>query len=318
MALAEHLHFGRTATTLNISQPALSQQIQRLEKDLGSRLFVRQVGSLELTAAGLALLPRARETLSASSNCYEAVSASLGDASRRVRIAYPVSATDLVSRMGLAEFASQLPEWRIELIECSSVEALTHLNNGQADVAFTWLPLRPPSADIETIAGLSVALQVVVSSQHRLASQSDVSWSELKSETLILFDPKLNPALYDHMRSRLEDLNINIFHSGRGVRSSETAYAAAGIGFVLSSPQVDATLNNNHSIKVLPLRQDPISIQLALNYATWHVTPATRRFVAFIDRHWKRMLAKNKEFDMATAPADAAAEDGPMSALPCS
>ncbi|WP_305784058.1 LysR family transcriptional regulator [Symbioplanes lichenis] len=61
--LAQELHFGRAAARLHLAQPALSQQIRQLEKELGSTLFLRSTRRVELTEAGELLLGRARAVL---------------------------------------------------------------------------------------------------------------------------------------------------------------------------------------------------------------------------------------------------------------
>ncbi len=66
VVLAEELHFGRAAERLNLAQPALSQQISRLEKQVGPKLYTRNSRMVELTDAGRAMLEPARAALRAA------------------------------------------------------------------------------------------------------------------------------------------------------------------------------------------------------------------------------------------------------------
>ncbi|WP_210490964.1 LysR family transcriptional regulator [Patulibacter sp. SYSU D01012] len=77
--LARDLHFGRSAVRQHVSQPTLSQQIRRLEEELGVELFVRGGGRVTLSAAGAALLPHARELL-AQADRFNALAAGQADA----------------------------------------------------------------------------------------------------------------------------------------------------------------------------------------------------------------------------------------------
>src|SRR3954469_19535416 len=88
VAVAEELHFGRAARRLHMTQPPLTQAIAQLERLIGVRVFERTKRSVQLTAAGEALVPQARELLARASALPAHARAAAGGAFGRLRIAF--------------------------------------------------------------------------------------------------------------------------------------------------------------------------------------------------------------------------------------
>ena len=88
VAVAEELHFRRAAERLHVAQPAVSEQVRKLEQELGVRLFDRTQRSVSLTTAGLALLEEARHVLRHAEVAQQAARNARDHATMRLRIGY--------------------------------------------------------------------------------------------------------------------------------------------------------------------------------------------------------------------------------------
>ncbi|RZJ24464.1 MAG: LysR family transcriptional regulator, partial [Haliea sp.] len=127
LVLAEELHFGRAARRLAISQPPLSLNIQQLEASVGARLFVRNSKSVQLTAAGRALVPAARALLDQAAQAASHARA-VGDGMAG-SLVIGFAGTLLYSGLPqiIERFQSQHAQVRLKLRELSSSEQLVEL-----------------------------------------------------------------------------------------------------------------------------------------------------------------------------------------------
>lgn len=131
VAAAGHLHFGRAAAELFVTQQALSKRIQRLEAALGEQLFLRQHTSVRLTAAGERFLPHARTLLAVAQEAVEAVRHR--PAPLRVDVWGPVHRPLRMIR----RLADEQPDLVFELsMRRSLASALESLARGELDAAF--------------------------------------------------------------------------------------------------------------------------------------------------------------------------------------
>ena len=133
VAVARHRHFGRAAAAVYVTQPALSQQVRRLEAELGVALLRRTSRGVELTPAGADLLVRADAILSEAGRARAAMDEHAGVVRGAVRIAATTEAVDLPQR--LAAFHRDHPQIRIALRHASASEALELVRRGAVDLA---------------------------------------------------------------------------------------------------------------------------------------------------------------------------------------
>ncbi|MER5214419.1 LysR family transcriptional regulator [Streptomyces sp. NPDC002838] len=183
VAVAEHLSFTRAAQELFVSQPSLSRQIQRLESDLGVRLFDRAGREVRLTAAGENLLPTAHRMVGEWRLAAREVRTSEAARNRLLRIGFVATGAGALGRRARAEFTSRYPGIRVEPKRFDWGGEAEALRQGLADVAFVWLP-----ADLDGLRFEVVATEprwVAMSVTHPLAAADAVSIMDLRSEPLM-------------------------------------------------------------------------------------------------------------------------------------
>ncbi|WP_406122535.1 LysR family transcriptional regulator [Streptomyces sp. NBC_00989] len=233
VAVAEELHFTRAAERLYVSQPALSKQIRALERQLGAELFRRDRQGVALTAAGAALLPYAERVLAVWA---EGASA-LAEVSAAERSTLVVGMSTSPGRGGLlpairSRFTAAHPEANVRLRQVSWDDPTAGLADGDADVAFVWLPL----PDAERYGWTVVAEEprlVALPDTHPLAARAAVDFADLVDEPFLALPPDAGP-LRDHWLA-LDERGGRLPRIGAEIASTEETYEAlvAGLGVCL-------------------------------------------------------------------------------------
>ena len=202
VAVAEELHFRRAAARLHISQPPLSQQIARLEEELGCRLLNRTRRRVELTAAGQAFLRDARAMLGELDVAVATARRIEAGQAGRLRINFVGSALLSIVPGIVQRFRRGRPEVEIELRERSTVEQLRALSAGVIDVGL----VRPPVQTAEDLRSEVVMRERTVAAipiGHPLAALRRVPLRRLAAEPLVMFPRQQAPGFHDLLTGRL-------------------------------------------------------------------------------------------------------------------
>lgn len=190
VSLAEELHFGRAAAREHIVQSALSQQLQRLERELGVRLMERSTHHVELTKAGGAFLDHARQILADLDRAAEAARRAAGS-TPTLRAGIIDASYDSMPQI-LAQVQARHPELEIHQIETGVPEQFKMLLDGRLDVGFGPAWLSPPGLASELFRLDPVG--VVVLPTDPLAELPGVPVAALADIPLIFVDEDRAPA----------------------------------------------------------------------------------------------------------------------------
>jgi len=190
VAVAQERHFGRAADRLHIGQPAVSQQIRRLERELGADLLDRSPRHVTLTAAGERFLPEAKALLAAAQRARAAVT----NESTTVRIGTSTGLGANLDRV-LDRLATLAPSLTVELVAVPTDVRLDRVTRGELDAAF--VRAAPRTADLRLVPVWRDHLLAVLPARHPLADHEEVSLAALAALPLRLTPRRNNPALVD-------------------------------------------------------------------------------------------------------------------------
>ncbi len=196
VAVAEHLHFGRAAVALHISQPPLSRSIQDLESKLGAKLFERSRRKVELTAAGAWYLEEARQVIARLERASRAVAEVAAGGAGALRIGFVTIADYSVLPGLLTRFKAGNPGVSLSLRELVTEAQLDALAAGELDLGFVLPPL--PAREVESVAVNREALVVALPERHPLARErGPLGAKALANEPFVMVPANLARGLSD-------------------------------------------------------------------------------------------------------------------------
>ncbi|AMN41324.1 LysR family transcriptional regulator [Rhodoplanes sp. Z2-YC6860] len=285
VGLAEEQHFGRAAMNLGISAPTLTQQIKKLEQQLGAKLVQRRGNThVELTEAGLRVLDRARNVLREAKEAVAVARQAARGEVGRIEVGFMPSVvwSGLVQKF-IGEFQHENPGIEIFLHMMNVEEQHTALVQEELDCGFVRSPLKFPPR----IAGIDVFRQPMVLAmpqQHRLAAHASIDPAELTNEIFVNPPTVFELAFWDDTRAiaalgnfipkvekRTHDMIMSL------------AYVAAGYGIAIVAKSFEKIGIPNIVFRDFVPTAAPIST-VAFAYRPNNSSPAVKMLVSFMRR----------------------------------
>lgn len=226
-AVARHGTFTRASEVEHVAQPSLSQQILKLEAELGARLFDRLPRSAKLTVFGKTFLPKAerilREMEEAKTELREMSSIDKGEVVVGI---IPTIAAYLLPRL-LNEFTARHPLVNIKILEDITPTLVQRLQEGTIDLAVAALPIA--GNELASMELFEEKFYAVLPEKHRLASCSSISLSQLNREPFLLL--KEGHCFRDSVIAACNKVKVSpsiVFESGQF--ATILAMVSAGMG----------------------------------------------------------------------------------------
>lgn len=296
VAVASHLHFGRAAAQLHIAQPALSQQIATLERELGVKLFRRSTRSVTITQEGERLLPVALRILDDVESAKLVVRAGNGVIGSVV-VGF-ARAHDIVPRLTRLVRA-QHPGIRLSLFgHMFAGEVVNQLNSRQIDLGIVRLPIKHPQ--IEHYVVQHESLVAVLPQDHRLADAEDVAIADLADDPFVTFPASRGSSLREIGVRYAIAAGFNPMVAQEAPDSLTILdLIAAGVGVTLTVSSV-AHLHRS-GIVVKPVRDELPPVETALVWRRDNESAALRAVLTLARNTIRTPLVVSAEQDTAEA-----------------
>jgi DNA-binding transcriptional LysR family regulator len=277
IALAEELHFGRAAKRVNLSQPALSLQVQAIEEELEVKLFLRNRRRTELTQAGEVFLAEAKEILLRTEQAISTVQrAALGQVGS-LKIGFISTAAAIITPKLVKQFREKYAQVKIELRNVLTRDQLTQLQERKIDVGFLRMPLAIP-ADISTRVIHREPFVLLLPADHPLAHIKGLKLSDCEGADFVMYTRKMAPGFHDQI--------LNILHKN-GVTPNVVLQAsemytlislvATGLGIAIAPASITLHVVDNVVVRQLPAGE--ARSEIAIAWKKDYVSPTTQLFL---------------------------------------
>lgn len=243
MELAKCLNFTKAAMNLYIAQPALSQQIAELEKQLGVTLFVRNSRSVSLTPAGQVLLDACPEIFSKLENTHKQLLLAQAGLKGSLKVGFLDNFSTILPEI-LYQFTQLYPEIKVDLYSSNLTDLKTLLHKGNLDVVFGFINYQDFGDDVPDFNVLHQEdVVIAVHTSHPFAVGGCKDFSLLNNEIVLVLNDQVIPKFPQIIQGICAEL---------GIRGNRFSYNSSTMTSILI--QVEANLG----IAFLPSELKPL------------------------------------------------------------
>jgi len=277
VAVAETRNFTRAAEKLSISQPPLSQQILRLEREIGTPLFLRLKSGVELTEAGEAFYKEAKQILLLTDQALEKTRGIARGINGKATLGFACSSVFhpiLFER--LKKFQTRYPSATLLAEESNMSQLMQSLRDGTLDAAFVRLPCQ--TSQEFTLHTLTQERMYLVVREEEANTPLDTLLAELP---LILFPRELAPSLYDLIIHFCHDQGVVPRLATQAPQmSASITMVASGFGFTFVPESL--TIIAMPGVSYRRIEDPQLTTEIALAWRRWDRSPIIKHLLALV------------------------------------
>lgn len=285
VSVAENKSLSKAARELFISQPAMTAQMNSLEKELGAQLLVRG-HSTAITPTGEVVLKSFRAMLAEYDAMIEGVRDAEAATHGRLRLGFhgPVGWANVAT--SIAQFREGHPGVEVSLVIDTWTNLLGMLRDGTLDLAFMEMSEVEGEGDIATRPLFEEPICAVLPEAHRLAGCASVSVADVRGEVLLLPDSSIAPHFFKRLHASFERAGVRIEHAGAGNHYEATVVlVGAGEGITCMPGSYFSGLS---SVVGVPFSDLGMGMRYALAWSRASSSAVASEFVEFAEaRQWR-------------------------------
>ena len=283
VAVAEELHFRRAAERLYVAQPAVSEQIRKLEAELGVRLFDRTNRRVAITEAGAALLEEGRRVLAQAHAAQLAARNARERAGARLRIGYVPDSLPASVPRALQHLAGGAARVDVSMETGPAVRLIQRVRDGLLDAVITGMPAPTDGLLVNSLGHQSMVVAMAATDKRAVAPA--VSLARLAPARLVVMPRAVNPAFHDAVMAFARDAAIapTLFEVPEPQVESVLLAVAAGSGPAI----LPAAVTERYAVpgvRFVPLEDGAVAFESAVLTQPDAENPATGAFLRAVAR----------------------------------